>query len=104
MLRVGADSVRLGVVAPPPVPVHRLEIYEQIQRENRAAAAASEDVRTLALRLRRAGQKDERPDERAEDAAGKDDDAAKQDDAGKEEGAGKDDAGNDAGQGPAGTD
>jgi len=104
VLRVGADSVRLGVVASPSVPVHRLEIYEQIQRENRAAAAAPEDVRTLALRLRRAGQKDEPPDERAEDA-GKDDDAAKQDDAGKEGGAGKEgDAGNDARKETAGTD
>jgi carbon storage regulator len=71
VLRVGRDSVRLGVVAPPAVPVHRLEVYEQIQDENRAAAAAAEDVRTLALRLRRAGEKEEPTDDRERDDAGK---------------------------------
>ena len=39
VLRVGRDSIRLGVKAPPSVPVHRLEIYEQIVEANRAAAA-----------------------------------------------------------------
>ena len=39
VLRIGRDSIRLGVKAPPSVPVHRLEIYEQIVEANRAAAA-----------------------------------------------------------------
>ena len=38
VLRVGRDSIRLGVKAPPSVPVHRLEIYEQIRAENHRAA------------------------------------------------------------------
>lgn len=40
VLRVGRDGVRIGVVAPDSVPVHRQEIYEQICTANRAAATA----------------------------------------------------------------
>ena len=32
---VRGDRVRLGIDAPPNVPVHRREIYEAIKRENR---------------------------------------------------------------------
>ena len=39
VLRIGRDSIRLGVTAPTTVPVHRLEIYEQIRAENHLAAA-----------------------------------------------------------------
>lgn len=42
VLRVGRDGVRLGVVAPAAVPVHRQEIHEQICEANRAAAAPSD--------------------------------------------------------------
>ena len=38
ILSVSGDQVRLGIHAPKNVSVHRLEIYEQIQKENRAAA------------------------------------------------------------------
>ncbi len=37
VLRVGKDDVRLGIVAPPDVPIHRNEVYEEIRRENQAA-------------------------------------------------------------------
>jgi carbon storage regulator len=37
VLRVGRDSVRLGVTAPASVSVHRREIYEQIREGNRLA-------------------------------------------------------------------
>ena len=40
VLRIGRDSIRLGVKAPPSVPVHRLEIYEQIREANHRAAEA----------------------------------------------------------------
>lgn len=39
VLRVGRDGVRLGVVAPTALPVHRQEIHQQIVDANRAAAA-----------------------------------------------------------------
>lgn len=37
VVRVEGESVRLGIVAPRDVPVHRHEIYEEIQRNNREA-------------------------------------------------------------------
>ena len=52
ILRVGRDGVRLGVVAPPSVPVHRREVYDQIKKENQSAAGAAEGARRLASRLR----------------------------------------------------
>ena len=35
---IRGDKVRLGINAPSSVPVHRKEVYEAIQRENRQAA------------------------------------------------------------------
>lgn len=35
---IRGDKVRLGVTAPPHIPVHRKEVYEAIKRESRAAA------------------------------------------------------------------
>ncbi len=35
---VKGDQVKLGISAPSHVSVHRREVYEEIQRENRAAA------------------------------------------------------------------
>lgn len=34
---IRGDKVRLGINAPQDVPVHRQEVYEAIQRENRRA-------------------------------------------------------------------
>jgi carbon storage regulator len=35
---IRGDKVRLGITAPATIPVHRKEVYDAIQRENRAAA------------------------------------------------------------------
>jgi carbon storage regulator len=53
ILRVGRDGVRLGIVAPADVPVHRQEVYEQIREANRAAAGVQHPMAAIAERLRR---------------------------------------------------
>ncbi|MCK6485018.1 MAG: carbon storage regulator CsrA [Phycisphaerae bacterium] len=40
---IRGDKVRLGISAPAHVPVHRKEVYDAIQRENRAAAEIRPD-------------------------------------------------------------
>jgi carbon storage regulator len=40
---IRGDKVRLGIVAPDEVSVHRKEVYDAIQRENRKAAGLSAD-------------------------------------------------------------
>lgn len=35
---IRGDKVRLGIEAPQDIPVHRQEVYEAIQRENRKAS------------------------------------------------------------------
>lgn len=45
---IRGDKVRLGISAPNQIPVHRKEVYEAIQRENREAAQLSlEDLTNL---------------------------------------------------------
>ena len=42
---IRGDKVRLGIEAPPHIPVHRKEVFDAIQRENRKAAGiTSEDL------------------------------------------------------------
>lgn len=46
---IRGDKVRLGINAPQDVPVHRQEVYEAIQRENRRAAQITPaETRSLA--------------------------------------------------------
>lgn len=40
LVDVRGDKIRLGIAAPPNVPIHRQEVYEAIQRENMQAALA----------------------------------------------------------------
>ena len=45
---IRGDKVRLGITAPNTIPVHRKEVYEAIQRENREAAKVkTEDLSNL---------------------------------------------------------
>jgi carbon storage regulator len=37
VVRVDGDQVKLGIAAPSTVPVHRQEVYEEIQKNNREA-------------------------------------------------------------------
>jgi carbon storage regulator len=52
VLRIGRDSVRLGVTAARTMPVHRAEVYEAIRRANAAAVADSSNLPTIVARLR----------------------------------------------------
>jgi carbon storage regulator len=38
ILNVGTGNVKIGIAAPRNISVHRREVYEAIERENRAAA------------------------------------------------------------------
>ena len=40
---IRGDKVRLGIDAPSAIPVHRQEVYEAIQRENRKATQLKPD-------------------------------------------------------------
>ncbi len=41
VMRVDGDTVKLGIDAPKEVPVHRHEVYEEIQKSNQEAINAS---------------------------------------------------------------
>jgi len=53
VVAVDRDQVKLGIEAPREIAVHRSEIYEEIQRSNRSAAAAQPDVPAPAVPVER---------------------------------------------------
>lgn len=53
VLRVGRDGVRLGIVAPADVPVHRQEVYDVIRKANLSAAGTPHPIAAIVERLRR---------------------------------------------------
>lgn len=44
ILSISKDQVKLGINAPKSIPVHRKEIYVQIQEENKVAANMDKNV------------------------------------------------------------
>ncbi len=56
VLEIRGDRVRLGIAAPATVPVHRQEVYEEIERTNRealeVAGGSLEGARKLIKRTR----------------------------------------------------
>jgi len=47
VLGIQGEQVKLGIVAPKAVAVHRKEVFEQIKTENVAAAQSAQDVQSL---------------------------------------------------------
>ncbi|WP_444980783.1 carbon storage regulator CsrA [Planobispora longispora] len=55
VLDVRGDVVRIGIRAPRSVPVHREEIFRELQAANREAASPSEDALMALRRMLRPG-------------------------------------------------
>lgn len=52
ILEVQGDNVRIGIAAPRDVTVFRKEVYEEIQKENRQAAAAARRMKDQLQQLK----------------------------------------------------
>ncbi len=61
VLGITKDGVRLGIKAPRSVQVHRMEVFEAIANENKAATTAQVPVQDAAALLRAAQVRKPRP-------------------------------------------
>ena len=53
VLRTSRDGVKLGVIAPHSVAVHRREIYDLIRTQNATAARRADEIQRLLSRLQK---------------------------------------------------
>lgn len=44
VLAVEGEQVKLGIIAPKTVPIHRQEVFEEIQRQNKEALVLNADL------------------------------------------------------------
>lgn len=61
VVAVDRDTVKLGIEAPRTIPVHRSEVYDEIQRTNRAAAGEPVKPSTEGPKVADLGGKGRRP-------------------------------------------
>ena len=54
VIDIRGDQVRLGVAAPARVPVHRRELYLEVEQANRTAALSSTRLEAVQLAVRQA--------------------------------------------------
>ena len=57
VLEVRGDQIRVGIDAPRDVQVHRAEVFDALQVENRQAAAGAERARRLVARMPQAARR-----------------------------------------------
>jgi carbon storage regulator len=58
IIRLEGEAVKIGIQAPADVPVHRQEVYEEIQRNNQEAALSPRPL-SLKLPVPRAAQREQ---------------------------------------------
>jgi len=61
VVAVDRDTVKLGIEAPRTIPVHRSEVYEEIQRTNRAAAGETDTPPAEGAKVADLGGKGRKP-------------------------------------------